>query len=120
MKFNQLESDILKWMIDDTGDDNLRQQLSRSKLIKRNYTGAGFFLTLAVPDDVPKILDHENDINPVPGPYIESSVLEAGGDTVLYINDGIVKTLEIFSYGNMFPESLENYELIKPDRNIGA
>ena len=117
MKYNPLEKDILNWFINVVDDKNLRHQLSRSVLRERKYTGVGFFLALEVPGDVSIIRGMEQDITPVPGPYIESPELSAGGDTVLFINDGIIETIEIFSYGNMFPEFIKNYQLCSPTQN---
>ena len=73
-----------------------------------------FFVNLAVPSEVPTRLADRDDINPHPGPFIESPVLNGGGDTVLFIIDSLIDTLEIFAYGDIFPENLEQYTLTMP------
>ena len=116
MKFNKLEKAILKWFLENTDDAGLREQLSQVSLKSRKYTGAGFFVGLTVPEDAPRITEERADINAVPGPYIESASLEAGADTALFINDGVAETLEIFAYGDSFPEVLDEYVLINLNR----
>ena len=117
MEFNRLEKDIFKWLAENTEDYRLREQLLRASLKNRKYTGAGFFVKLSVPADTPRITEDIGDINAIPGPFIDSSSLESGADTALFIKDGIAKALEIFAYGDSFPEVLENYLLINLSRN---
>ncbi len=117
MKFTKIEESILKWIAKESESENLREQLSNCTLIGRDYTGVGFFLKLKVSDNVPVVEGEEGDIDPVPGPFIDSPELESGGDTVLFIHNGVIETLEIFAYGDSFPESLEEYELQKPNRS---
>ena len=45
----------------------------------------------------------------VPYPYIESPDLEIGAGCVLFLVDGRLDTLEIFAYGNSFPEDIDEY-----------
>ena len=61
-----------------------------------------------------------SDTDPIPGPDITSSVLPSGAGTVLFVTDGRVETLEIFAYGDEFPEVLTDFELAvdcRPDRD---
>ena len=97
--------------------DVFRLQLTKATLNKRDYTGAGFFINLAVALEVPKILAERDDINPYPGPFIEIPELDGDGDAILYINDGLIDTLAIFAYGDTFPEKLVAVYPHKATRN---
>jgi len=88
-------------------------QLCKAILKKREYTGVGAFVEMTHSTDVPKIQERLNEINPYPRPFIESPHLDPGGGTVLYVNAGIIETLEIYAYGEKFPETLEQYTLKK-------
>ena len=117
MEFNKLERDILDWISGSTESKELRQQIENASLLGREYTKVGFFLDLSVPPNAPKIAEHLQDINPLPGPYIESDQLDFGGDSILFVNDGVIDTLEIFAYGTSFPKFLEKYVLKAPKKN---
>ena len=114
MGFNRLEKDILNWYIANADDEVLRHQLTKATLKKRDDTGAGFFVNLAVPSEVPTRLADRDGINPHPGPFIESPGLNGGGDTVLFIIDSLIDTFEIFAYGDIFSGNLDVYSHKKP------
>jgi hypothetical protein len=40
--------------------------------------------------------------------------LDTAAETVLYVNNGVLETLEIYACGKYFPEKFEEYTLIEP------
>ncbi len=116
MKFLKLEKDILEWIAENNDDPVLKEQITRSKPVDRKLTGMGIFLTVVLPEGVPKIDGSENDVTVIPGPCIRSSGLAKGADSAIYISHGVFDTLEIFSLGGDFPEEIASYELYVPDR----
>ncbi len=52
-------------------------------------------------DRVPARLHRED---PLTGPDFHSSAVEHGGGTLLWFTDGVADLLEIFSYGDQFPQ----------------
>ncbi len=116
----QLESDILIWVSRNSEDPLVALQASAAKISERDYTGTGFFVTLEIPDDIERLPQGSGDIARFSGPYIDSDDLAHGGDTVFSVESGAISRLEIFAYGNTFPERLVDYrlrnvELITPD-----
>ncbi len=111
MEFTKLEGDILNWIIDHIENPILEEQLNHAIPVKRDYTGSGFFVHLFIPDNIPSLPYDEGDVDPFPGPMIVSEQLEAGGDTVIFVTNGKIDCLELFAYGNTFPEHLENFTL---------
>lgn len=105
----QLEESIVNWY--KTKFPELRQQFESSKVKKREYSGAGFFIYyLSKSDNKPVVFNLSS--KSLNGPNIESSDLEYGGGSLLFFEDGIVKMIELFSYGDIFPQKLTNYTLV--------
>ena len=116
----KLESDILIWVSKNSEDPLVALQAGSAKISDRDYTGTGFFVTLEIPDEIERLPQDSSDIAPFSGPYIDSDDLAHGGDTVIFVESGAISRLEIFAYGNTFPERLieyrlRNVELITPD-----
>jgi hypothetical protein len=117
MEFTKLEKDILAWYMAHAECDELRQQVQSAQCAGREYTGVGFFVGLSVPDGAPP-LGNDWDSVPIAGPLIEGPELECGGDTVLFTNEkGIIDCLEIFAYGDRFPQHLREYRLTEGQNN---
>jgi hypothetical protein len=111
-----LESDILIWLSDNADDPLVAVQARFAKVVNRDYTGAGFFVTLQIPAEIERLPQDSGDVAPFPGPYIESAELDHGGDTVFFVENGAVSCLEIFAYGSAFPERLFEYKLRSVER----
>lgn len=54
------------------------------------------------------LADHRS----MPGPSIESPQLEHGADTIIFVRDGVIECMEVFSYADTFPETLDDYQLV--------
>lgn len=108
-KCNDLEISILQWIADRTADPALRSQINTVIVIKREYTGTGWFIDLTVPDPVTPIDPTLN--SPILGPCIRSPQIEADGESLLFHENGIIKQLEMYSRGGHFGEKLSEYKL---------
>ena len=105
----KLERDILNWIAARCGDQSLAEQCRQATAPFREYTGVGVFVTLEVPESVEVCgLARAPE---VPYPYVNSPDLEYGAGCVLFLEDGRLDTLEIFAYGDSFPEDIDDYVL---------
>ena len=111
-----LEADVLIWIGENSRDRAIAAQAKIAVVLRREHTGHGYFVELGMPEDVARAIGHIGDTNPFPGPFIESPEIPHGADTVGFVNDGMIETLEIFSYGESFPEHLASYKLVSMDR----
>ena len=114
MQPTRLETAILRWYVANFDDPDLVAQAASATVKNRRHHGSGYFVKLCVPEDVPRIADMIDDINPIPGPWLSSEELSAGAEAVLWVEDGTLESLEVFSSGPEFPEYLEKFELIDP------
>jgi hypothetical protein len=106
MQFTSLERDILRWFAENNRDGALAQQCDTVVLKQREYTGVGFFLTLEVPKSLPRCT------SPLIEPHIESGELEHGAGAILFVKDGYLELLEIYSYAGPIPQELNQYRLL--------
>lgn len=128
-KFNKLEKAILEWFIENYKDLNLTTQIKSAKLVKREWTKVGFYITLKVPRNL-KPIDFsiftnrefvvssfgvkKNDIKkgfPIYGPKIESDDIELGGDTLLWGENGYIDCIELVAFGSYFRENITSFKL---------
>ena len=105
-----LERSVLEKILD--GDIplliQLRQQIARCIVVKREYTGFGFYATLSVPADINRTSDFNIKLGDVVG---EISGLTNGAGFLLYIKDGVLDMLEGYSYDEPWPISIPNFNL---------
>ncbi len=118
MELTSLENDIVRWLLMNCEDIHIQRQLPKVLLCKRDYTGVGFFLHFSLPSDAVAVPDSAGDSTPIPGPEIVSPQLDSGAGTVVFLTDGRIDCIEIFAYGNHFPENLTDYTLIG-SQNVG-
>lgn len=119
----RLESDILIWLSQHSEDPLVALQAESAKVSNREYTGAGFWISLEIPDDVERLPDDSEKVAPISGPYIDSDNLAHGGGTIFMVEGGAISRLEVFAYGSSFPERLIDYRLryieqITPDASL--
>jgi hypothetical protein len=110
---NSIEERVIEKMLagsKDTRVGYLRDQMQSASVVKRSYTGCGFFTDLSVPDTC----------TPVPGePPFElenvsgiSPKLELGIGFILFIRRGRLCQLEAFTYGEPWPADLGDLTLV--------
>ena len=112
IEFTPLERAIVEWFAEHSDDPVLSAKLTASAPSARKYTGHGYFVDLVRTEGT-----RVSDGDPVPGPHIVSSALPDGAGTVLFLVDGHPDMLEIFAYGEGFPEELPDFRLMT---TIGA
>ncbi|MCK6460157.1 MAG: hypothetical protein L6Q95_09720 [Planctomycetes bacterium] len=103
MQATALEEAILKWIAG--RQPSLRARLCSAQVVDREHTGAGFYVYLS--PDKERDWDHP----PVYGPVIESAQLDSGGGCILWFSGGEPHCLEIYAFGNDFPEVLDRFRL---------
>ena len=86
----------------------LRKQLTRCIVAKREFTGFGFYAIFDVPDDVRPITGFDIKFGDV---VAEIPELPSGAGFLLYIKDGVLDMLEGFSYDEPWPSSIDRYNL---------
>lgn len=107
----RLEAEALRLLLD--GDDPvlnvLREQLAHVVSMRREYTGVGSYVDFIHPEDT----------LPLPGNpsfsfgdvMAEVEGLETGGGFVLFVKDGLLHTLETFSYDDFWPETIGRFRV---------
>lgn len=100
MEFTPLERAVLDWIAEHADDPAVKQQLAAARPVSREFTGVGSFTSLRVPHDSPRVPYTVSPTDPV----IESPQLEHGAGSVLFFEDGLASTLELYSNGDSFPE----------------
>lgn len=86
----------------------LRKQFARCKVVQREFTGFGFYTTLAVPDDVSRIPGLDIKFGDV---IAELPEVPSGAGFLLYVKDGVLDMLEGYSYDEPWPSSISSFNL---------
>jgi hypothetical protein len=110
--FNEIELAILKWFQTHYGDEDLSAQIVSAKLVKRKWTGAGFFVDIEVSKVLPSInMNNYKDGWPISGPDIQSPDIEGGGGSILWGENGYLGCIEMYAYGSRFNEQVSVFHL---------
>lgn len=88
----------------------LREQLRRSRVARRELTGAGFFTYLDGPAEAPRLATHARQ-HTVSGVFADIEGLEHGAGFILFIVDGLLDNLEGFSYDEPWPPEIGAFSL---------
>ncbi len=107
MELNKLENDILKWICIHSNDKSLEKQCSSVIVKDREFSGVGIFTYFSVSNELPHCTFGQSPVDP----YIDSPDLKDGGGCTLFLKDGYLDFLEIYSFGNSFPKEIIEYEL---------
>ena len=86
----------------------LRQQLERCVVAKREFTGFGFYTTLVAPEDVRRTAGLNIKFGDVIGEIPE---LPRGAGFLLYVKDGVLDMLEGYSYDEPWTSSIDTFSL---------
>lgn len=109
-KLNSLERAVLDKLL--FGDlpllAQLRSQLEKCGVEHREFTGYGFYVTLSVPDYVPRVEATDFKLGDVFG-KAEGTPSEVG--FLLYIKDGILDLLEAYSYDEPWSPTATKFKL---------
>ena len=107
MSQQTLEIDILNWIADRTSDSALKSQCQNAKIKSREYTKVGYFTNFRTDETAQKATLHQADIEPQ---IISPEVPNTAG-CVLFLSNGYIKCLEIYTFGDNFPENIQTYTL---------
>jgi len=89
--------------------DILRKQVLMASVSSREMTGVGFFTKFVIPSDAQRILSHTKFIlSDVIG---TASNVKDGVGFVLFIGNGVLATLEGYTYDEPWPNEIQNLEL---------
>ena len=106
-KFTELELAALHSIFLETPElaPALEQQLAIATVVERENTGGGFFTTISIEGDAPRVV-----LSDVLGFDTQARVkgLEHGMGFVLFTEDGLIRLLEGFAWG---PESTATLDL---------
>lgn len=105
MPFNKLESEIIQFLINNTTNESLKEQLQTIKFSDREYTGSGFFIDLETDEDAPP---YYGDF-PVQGPTIESPEIPGGATCTVWGENCYCTGIELSA--DTFPENLGKFTL---------
>ncbi len=111
---SDFEVAVFSWIAASSNDSALHDQLARVAVTERNYTVVGCYSSLSLPSDIKLSVGSYAKHGPLTGPYFESEVVKHGGGTLLWFKEGAADCLEIFTYGDYFPEDhveLGNFQL---------
>lgn len=106
-------SNILSSIIEgETESDSLKSQITHLTIEKFNYTGNGVFVEFSKDPSIEKYRLAEDCI--LNGLDIKSQEFELIAETILFIREGLIDYLEIWSKSGIYPNhELNNYELIQ-------
>ena len=111
--FNQLEFDVMKKIIneDPAISEILMRQYSSAKVIKREFTGAGFFTDFEIADEDSRISEQFNAT--IGNTQARLEGLKHGAGFILFVKDGLIEMLEGYTNGNEpWPEKIGKYSLV--------
>jgi hypothetical protein len=86
----------------------LRKQLRECTLVKREFTGFGFYTYLAVPEKYNKTEGLDVTFGDV---IAEIPNLPSGSGFLLYVRNGVLDMLEGYSYDEPWPSKIESFNL---------
>jgi hypothetical protein len=94
----RLEDELLKWFALNSGSTELQIQLHQAKVVEREFSGAGSFTELQVPESVPELpesyrLVGEN--GPIQGPDVSFPGVAAPVSSLLWFSNRKASSLEI-------------------------
>ncbi len=100
---NELEADVMAFLLD--GDHEtlmtLRQQLVEATVVKRDFTGVGFFTSFRVSPYAKRLSRREHfTISDV---FAEVDQVEHGVGFVLFIRNRMLDTLEAYTFSGAWP-----------------
>jgi hypothetical protein len=105
-------SNILDLLLDeDEEETSLRKQIEFLSDSTYDYTGIGLFVTFTHSEEI-EAYKVQSETTVMDGVRIQSEEIEMGADAILFIKDGVIHNLEIWSLGGKYPaKEISSYEL---------
>ena len=120
--FSYFVKQVMGMMLD--GEDHvlgtLRKQYAKSSIAGKEFTGVGFYFYFLVPEQVERLSGKQDFVfgdvyGDIVGDAASFNSSEFGLGFLLYIKNGVIATLEGYTYGDKWPENLSQYQLHYPD-----
>jgi len=86
----------------------LKQQLELCEVVKREFTGVGFYTKFRIPNDALGVSGLDTKFGDVIGIFPD---LQSGAGFLLYVKNGILDMLEGYTFGEPWPTSLDRFSL---------
>jgi hypothetical protein len=117
---SSLEHDVIAMFLspDHPVFEALRLQFDRCEAAARELTGVGFFTELSIPTDAAPAPVRPGRLH-LSGVVAEVDGLKHGAGFVLLIENGMLATVEGFSYDEPWPEKVNGYSLLPRTRSEG-
>jgi len=105
-EFEPIERQVMQMLL--AGDhptlETLRQQFARSNVVERDFTGVGFFTSFEVRDCLPRLVPPSRIV--IGDVCADVDGLEYGCGFILFVDDGLIGTLECHLWGDdAFPDN---------------
>ena len=111
LPLTSLEKAVLDLLLKGSSFDDIRKQLEYASVIKREFTGVGFFTEFLLPDDAPVRRDLlDGTLGDV---YAKFPGLKQDAGFLLFIRDGAISLLEGFTYDEPWPANTSEFKLYK-------
>jgi hypothetical protein len=122
MNITKLERAVVEWFLRDPQLPPLRGDVSLEKInvVARDFTGVGF-LTRLEPTEETKLFEDGVTLRwGQVGARVNAPKVETG--YVVYVDDGYLRTIEGYTYGDDWPETVDSFELyeLKLGAELGA
>ncbi len=118
---NLLEERVLEMMVSQFKDSRaryLRDQIHSARVVRRTFTGCGFFVDIEVPETSAAVPDEPRfQLSGVCG---NSPRLRHGIGFVLFVERGRLSMLEAFTYDEPWPSDLEQIALAYAPEETGS
>jgi hypothetical protein len=110
-QFEQFENDVMSRIIAENPrlSNVLAKQYKYATVLNRNFTGVGFFADFEVADKSLSIQGLPN--LQLGNVQAKLKGLELGAGFVLFVRDGLIQTLECYTYGEPWPNTVCGYTL---------
>jgi len=112
--FEKFETNVIKQIIteDSTIAEKLLLQYKSAKVIKREFTGVGFYTDFEIQDKSTVILtDFNSELGSL---HVTLPELKYGIGFVLFIRNGFISLLEGYTYGEeQWPDNITEYTFYK-------
>ncbi len=100
----KFETAMRSWYIDNTKDESIKDQLKNALAVEVEYTGVGYFITYD------STLDFSVPRSTIDGPDFKSSNADDLCGTILFIKDGKIHFMEVFTYGHHMDDHIDDFE----------
>lgn len=112
MPLSNLERAVLSEMArHDAERDTLEKQIAAAKVVERDYTGVGLYTKLELTCEVPLLKTPNRLIEDYPKLHLNHGSLEAGAGVILWLDKGMVSTIEFYTYAGDWPSDEDAFRL---------